>query len=60
MRITRRDLMRATAATALAGFVGDAAAAESAGAVRVALLTVHEAWYEVFCADLRSSWQIHL
>jgi hypothetical protein len=24
MRITRRDLMQATAATALAGFVGDA------------------------------------
>ena len=43
MRITRRDLMQATAATALAGFVGDAAAAESAGAVRVGLLTVHEA-----------------
>jgi branched-chain amino acid transport system substrate-binding protein len=40
MRITGRDLMQATAATALAGFVGDAAAAESAGAARVELLTV--------------------
>jgi hypothetical protein len=36
MRITGRDLMQATAATALAGFVGDAAAAESAGAVQCA------------------------
>jgi hypothetical protein len=43
MRTTRRDLMQATAATALAGFVGDAAVAESAGAVRVGLLTVHKA-----------------
>src|ERR1700726_2356872 len=40
MRITRRDLMQAGAATALAGFVGHAASAETAGAVRVGLLTV--------------------
>ena len=40
MRISRRDLMQATAATTLAGFVGDAAAAEMTGAVRVGLLTV--------------------
>src|SRR6516225_8331456 len=40
MRFTRRDVMQAAAATALAGFAGDAAAAETAGAVRVGLLTV--------------------
>src|SRR5579859_8165753 len=39
MRITRRDLMQAGAATALAGFAGQAAA-ETAGAIRVGLLTV--------------------
>ena len=40
MRITRRDLMQAAAATALAGFAGKTAAVETAGAVRVGLLTV--------------------
>src|SRR5262249_54168373 len=40
MRITRRDLIQAGAATALAGFASDAAVAETAGAVRVGLLTV--------------------
>jgi branched-chain amino acid transport system substrate-binding protein len=39
MRITRRDLMQAAAATALAGFDGDAAA-EPGGAIRIGLLTV--------------------
>src|SRR6516165_4507101 len=40
MRITRRDLMQAAAATALAGPIRDVAAAEAAGASRVGLLTV--------------------
>src|SRR5579871_5010410 len=40
MRITRRDLMQGTAATALASFAGKNAAAEDGGAVRVGLLTV--------------------
>src|ERR1700739_942295 len=40
MRITRRDLMQVGAAMTLAGFAGKAAAAESAGSVRVGLLTV--------------------
>jgi branched-chain amino acid transport system substrate-binding protein len=40
MRITRRDLMQAAAATALTGFAGETAAVEAAGAVRVGLLTV--------------------
>src|SRR5579871_4041994 len=40
MRITRRDLMQAAGATALAGLAGNKAAAEDAGAVRVGLLTV--------------------
>src|SRR6516165_3053970 len=40
MRITRRDLMQAAAATALAGPIRDVAAAEAAGAIRVGLMTV--------------------
>jgi branched-chain amino acid transport system substrate-binding protein len=40
MRITRRDLMQVGAATTLAGFAGKTTAAESAGSVRVGLLTV--------------------
>src|SRR5579871_4756827 len=40
MRISRRDLMQAAGATALAGLAGNKAAAEDAGAVRVGLLTV--------------------
>ena len=40
MRITRRDLMKASAATALTGFSGARAAAEAAGPIRVGLLTV--------------------
>lgn len=40
MRITRRDLMQATAVTVLAGFSGAKAAAEASGPIRVGLLTV--------------------
>ncbi len=40
MRVTRRDLMQAAAATALTGLSGRQAAAETAGAIRVGLLTV--------------------
>jgi branched-chain amino acid transport system substrate-binding protein len=40
MRVTRRDLMQATAVTALTGFTGETVGAESVGAVRVGLLTV--------------------
>jgi branched-chain amino acid transport system substrate-binding protein len=40
MKITRRDLMRASAVTALSGLSGARAAAEAAGPIRVGLLTV--------------------
>ena len=40
MKITRRDLMRATAVTTLTGFSGARAAVEAAGPIRVGLLTV--------------------
>src|SRR3974390_2596262 len=40
MRITRRELMQATAATVLTGFSRARAAAEAAGPIRVGLLTV--------------------
>jgi branched-chain amino acid transport system substrate-binding protein len=40
MRITRRDLMQAAAVTALTGFAGERAAADTAGPIRVGLLTV--------------------
>ena len=40
MRITRRDLMQATAATVLTGFSRARAATEAAGPIRVGLLTV--------------------
>ncbi len=40
MRMTRRDLIQATAVTALTGFSGAKAAPEAAGPIRVGLLTV--------------------
>jgi branched-chain amino acid transport system substrate-binding protein len=40
MRMTRRNLMQATAATVLTGFSGARAAADSSGPIRVGLLTV--------------------